>query len=105
MVSEVIREKLLHETRQEVPYTSCVEIRKFEVLDDHVAILCDLIVDKESQKPIVIGNAGTRTRKIRVSAEKELRDYFEMPVSLELFVRVERNWRQKRKFLDQLDSF
>ena len=104
MVSETVREKLLHETREEVPYTSCVEIRKFDATEKEVNVLCDIVVDKPSQKPIVIGRQGARIRQIRLAAEKELRAYFELPVHLELFVRVERNWRQKRRFLDQLGS-
>ncbi len=104
MVSETVREKLLHETRQEVPYTSCVEIRKYEASDERLDVMCDIIVDKPSQKPIVIGHRGERIKKIRKAAERDLRKHFEIPVHLELFVRVEKNWRMKRRFLDQLDS-
>jgi len=100
-VAEVIREKLLQETRDEIPYTSFVEIRSMEITDDEVDILCDIVVERPSQKPIVIGRQGRKIGTIRRSALKELKAYFDRPVHLELFVRVERNWRQKQRFMNQ----
>lgn len=105
MISETVREKLLQETRDEIPYTSFVEIRRMESSDDGVEILCDIVVEKQSQKPIVIGRRGSRIGVIRKNARKELEAYFERPVHLELFVRVEQNWRRKKRFLGQLNAF
>ncbi len=105
MVSEIVREKLLIETRDEIPYTTFVEIRRMETTEQTVEILCDIVVEKQSQKPIIIGRRGSRIGLIRKNARRELETYFEKPVTLELFVRVEQNWRRKKRFLGQLNTF
>ncbi len=100
-ISEIIREKILKETRDELPYTTFVEIRKLTIEEDNVEIFCDIVVEKKSQKPILVGHQGKFIKKIREASLKELKEYFEKPVDLNLFVRVEKNWRQKQKYLAQ----
>jgi len=100
-ISEVIREKILKETRDELPYTTFVEIRQLTIEEDNVEIFCDIVVEKKSQKPIMVGNQGKFIKKIRVAAHAELKEYFERHVDLNLFVRVEKNWRQKQRYLSQ----
>ncbi len=102
-IAEIVREKILKETRDELPYTTFVEVRKIEHFDDYVEIFCDIIVEKKSQKPILIGKGGNMIKKIRKESEAELREYFGKEVSLELFVRVEKMWRQKGKYLQQFN--
>ncbi len=102
-ISETIREKVLKYTRDELPYTTFVEVRKIEHFDDYVEIFCDIIVEKKSQKPILIGKGGNMIKKIRKESERELMEYFGKEVSLELFVRVEKMWRQKGKYLQQFN--
>ena len=102
-IAEIVREKVLKETRDELPYTTFVEVRKIEHFDDYVEIFCDIIAEKKSQKPILIGKGGNMIKKIRKESEAELREYFGKEVSLELFVRVEKMWRQKGKYLQQFN--
>ncbi|PJB80400.1 MAG: GTPase Era, partial [Acidobacteria bacterium CG_4_9_14_3_um_filter_49_7] len=83
-VSEVIREKVLQETRQEIPYCTFVDIRVMKVEDTHVEIMADIAVERKSQKPIMVGHQAAMIKKIRKLAEKELKIYFEKPVELEL---------------------
>ncbi len=100
-VAEIVREKILKYTRDELPYTTYVEVRKIDKFEDYVEIFCDIIVEKKSQKPILIGKGGSMIKKIRVESEEELREFFGKEISLELFVRVEKMWRQKGKYLQQ----
>ena len=100
-VSEVIREKVLQETRQEIPYCTFVDIRVMKVEDTHVEIMADIAVERKSQKPIMVGHQAAMIKKIRKLAEKELKIYFEKPVELELFVVVKENWRQKSQYMNR----
>ncbi len=102
-IAEIVREKVLKETRDELPYTTYVDVRKIEHNDDYVEIFCDIIVERKSQKPILIGKGGNMIKKIRKASESELKEYFGKEVSLELFVRVEKMWRQKGKHLQQFN--
>ncbi|NOY21986.1 MAG: GTPase Era, partial [Acidobacteria bacterium] len=100
-VSEIIREKVLQETRQEIPYCTFVDIRVFKDEENHVEIMADIVVERKSQKPILIGHQASMVKKIRKMAEKELKAYFEKPVELELFVVVKENWRQKSQYMNR----
>ncbi len=100
-VSEIIREKVLQETRQEIPYCTFVDIRVFKDEENHVEIMADIVVERKSQKPILVGHQASMVKKIRKMAEKELKAYFEKPVELELFVVVKENWRQKAKYMNR----
>ncbi len=100
-VSEIIREKVLQETRQEIPYCTFVDIRVFKDEGNYVEIMADVAVERKSQKRIVVGSQASMIKKIRKLAEKELKEYFEKPVHLELFVVVKENWRQKPQYMNR----
>ncbi|NOZ13568.1 MAG: GTPase Era [Acidobacteria bacterium] len=102
-VSEIIREKILQETRQEIPYCTFVDVRVLKEEENHVEIMADIAVERKSQKPILVGKQANMIKKIRKMAEKELTEYFEKPVELELFVVVKKNWRQKPQFLNRFN--
>jgi GTP-binding protein Era len=90
IISEIVREQIIYNTKQEVPYASgvFVEAKKFEkgLLDIHASI----VVEKESQKPIIIGKGGTMIKKIGTLARKELLDIYDCKINLKLFVKVEK---------------
>ena len=88
---EIIREKIFLILKQEVPYSSAVEIENIEQNDDDVFISAKIAVPRESHKKIIIGSGGKNIKKIRKSSEKELKTFFKKKVRLELFVKVE-NW-------------
>ena len=100
-ISELIREKVLQETRQEIPYCTFVDVRVFKNEENHVEIMADIAVERKSQKPILVGKQASMIKKIRKLSEKELKAYFEKPVQLELFVVVKENWRQKPQYMNR----
>ncbi len=98
LVSEIIREKIFHLTEQEVPYATHVEVRKFDETDREkpgggiVRIFADVVVERPTQKGIVIGKGGSMLKRIGTLARKELQEVLSCRVHLELFVKVERDW-------------
>lgn len=101
-VAELIREKVLQKTEEEVPHSVAIVIEKKEETESKVFISALIVVERTSQKAILIGKQGTMIRNIRMSAQKELKDKFKKRVELELFVRVEKNWRNRTAKLQQL---
>ena len=103
LVAEIIREKLFHLTEQEIPYSACIEIRQFdeEERDSQslVRIYADVIVERPSQKGIVIGKGGEMLKRIGTLARKEIQGLLGCRVYLELFVKVERNWTKSSRGL------
>lgn len=96
-ICEIVREKILFFTKEEIPHSVAIvlENRKEDHNEIHVQLL--VIVDRQSQKGILIGKQGSMIRKIRLAAQKELKQKFQKKVNLELYVRVERNWRNKEQ--------
>ena len=96
LVSEIVREKIFHLTEQEVPYATHVVVRQFDesARDDKglIRIHADIVVERESQKGIVIGRGGEMLKRIGTLARKELVEVLGARIYLELFVRVERDW-------------
>ncbi|MEN0064500.1 MAG: GTPase Era [Myxococcota bacterium] len=100
LVAEIIREKIFHLTEQEVPYSTHVVIRQFDESQREgaprnpgiVRIFADIVVEKESQKGIIIGRGGEMLKRIGTLARKELVELLDSRTYLELFVRVERDW-------------
>ena len=91
--SEIVREKLLQFTHSEIPFSSAVVIDKFEEPAEGKGILrlyCSIVVDRESQKPIIVGKGGEMIKKIGVAAREELEAFFSTKVYLDLHVRVTR---------------
>ena len=102
-IAEIIRERIIAHTRDEVPhaiYVSYEDSRKLE--DGSLEASYDLVAERDSQKGILIGKAGSMIRMIREEAEKELGEIFDYPVHLRLQVRVDPDWRKDDKRLNDL---
>lgn len=98
-IGELIREKVLHFTEQEVPHATAVLVEERRKEDDHIYIRALILVEKQGQKGIIIGKQGRMIQKIRKISEKEISSLLQEPVELELFVRVEESWREKEKLI------
>jgi GTP-binding protein Era len=98
---ELIREKILQKTHEEIPHSIAVVLEKKEIVKNKMYLNFLVIVDRDSQKGILIGKQGSMIRDIRLSAAKEIRDKVGMPVNIELYVRVEKNWRNKESKLKE----
>ncbi|WP_207732777.1 MULTISPECIES: GTPase Era [Bacillota] len=101
-IAEIIREKVLYKTEEEVPHSVAVVIEKKEETDTKIFIQALIVVERTSQKSILIGKQAEMIRKIRLAAQKELKEKFQKRVELELYVRVEKNWRNRSSKLQQL---
>ena len=103
-VTELIREQVLQHTRAELPFSSAVTIDKFDEADDNglLRLYCTIVVERESQKPIVIGRGGEMIKAIGTAARKELEAFFDTRVFLDLRVKVRAEWREDERMLDQL---
>jgi GTP-binding protein Era len=103
LVSEIIREKIIRHTRQELPWATAVLIDRFEEGEELTRIYAAVVVEKESQKAIVIGAGGQRIKQIGMDARRELQKLFPPKIFLELFVKVEPHWRDDRRVVAALD--
>lgn len=103
LASEIIREKVIQHTRQELPYVTAVLIDRFEESETITRIYATILVERESQKPIVIGGAGNLVKQIGTEARLELEKLFPPKVFLGLDVKVEPEWRDNRSVLASLD--
>jgi len=102
LVAEVIREKLTIALRQEIPYGLTVQIERFERDEHGIAINAVIWVERDSQKGIVVGKGGGQLKKVGRSARLELKEQFQQPVHLELWVKVKDNWADNEKDLLRL---
>jgi len=103
LAAEVIREKAILTTRQEVPHAIAVLIDKFEETPKILRISATIYVEREGQKGILIGERGATMKKIGTAARKELEQILGAKIFLELFVKVMTNWRQNSAMVKQLD--
>jgi len=103
LASEIIREKVIRHTRQELPYVTAVLIERFEEGETITNIYATIVVEKDSQRPIIIGAGGQQIKQIGTEARKELEKLFPPKVFLELFVKVEPHWRDSRAVVSSLD--
>ncbi|HVA00431.1 MAG TPA: GTPase Era [Terriglobia bacterium] len=101
--SEIIRESVIRNTRQELPYVSAVLMDDFEESQTLTRIEATILVERESQKPIIIGEGGSRIKQIGIEARRELEKIFPPKVFLQLFVRVEPHWRDDSSVVAALD--
>ena len=101
IVSELIREKVLHLTREEIPHSIAVMVEKISTENEgrSVHIHATIIVERDSQKGIVIGKQGKMLKEVGIRARKDIENLFGSKVFLELWVRVEKNWRDKASYL------
>lgn len=102
MVSEIVREKLLNDTIEEVPHSIACNCVGYEEKKDIVNILVDIIVDKDSIKKIVIGKGGSRLKKVGILAREEIEKMVGKKVYIELYVKTIKNWKDKEKYLLEL---
>lgn len=96
VVCELIREKVLLNTSEEIPHSVAVTIDRFKESDKIIDIHATIVVERLSQKKIIIGAKGAMIKKIGTEARKDIKNFLGLPVYLELFVKVEYNWRNKK---------
>ena len=104
LLSELVREQVLQRTKEEIPHSVAVNIEKLEKLrrkekNDLTAILATIVVERKSQKGILIGKGGVMLKEIGASARKNMMKLIDGPIYLELFVKVVPNWRKKESKL------
>ena len=103
LVAELIRERVLVETGQEVPYAVAVKVEQFESGTKLTRIAAAIYCEREGQKAILIGKGGAMLKRIGTSARKQIERLLGTKVFLELFVKVRENWRSSEAALDELD--
>lgn len=103
LASEIIREKVISHTRQELPYVTAVLIDDFEEGEAITKIYATIVVERDSQRPIIIGAGGQQIKQIGTEARRELEKLFPPKVFLELFVKVAPHWRDDRSVVAALD--
>ena len=104
-VAEIVREQVLQLTHDELPFSTAVVVDKFDEAADEgkrVDLYCTILVDRESQKPIVIGKGGSMIKQIGTAARVELEDYLEKHVYLDLHVKVKSEWRDDERLLEEI---
>ena len=94
-VTEIIREKILLNYDKEVPYSTEVIVEKFDEKEGAIHIMAVIYVERDSQKGILIGKGGAKLKKVGTDARKDIEAFFDKRVYLELFVKVESNWRNR----------
>ena len=105
LAGEIVREKLLQFTRDEIPFSSAVIVERFEEPQGPRGILglyCTIVVDRESHKPIVVGRSGEMIKRIGTAAREDLEKFFATRVFLDLHVRVKAEWREDERVLKDL---
>jgi GTP-binding protein Era len=104
LAAEIIREKVFLKTGQEIPYACAVLIESFKEDSDRgmVTIHATIVVEKDSQKGIVIGKGGSKLQEIGTAARKEIEELIGLKVVLKLWVKVRKNWSQDERFLKEL---
>ena len=100
--AEIIREKILQIYDKEIPYAVEVAVEQFKEDEGHIHIMAIIYVERDSQKGIVIGKGGSALKKVGSLARKDIEAFFEKKVYLELYVKVEKDWRNKE---NKLKSF
>lgn len=103
LAAEWIREKILEQTRQEVPHAVAVLVERWEQTPNLLRIAATIYVEKDGQKAIVIGAGGQMLKKIGTAARREMETLFGRKIFLELFVKVRPHWREDLRLLAELD--
>ena len=98
-VTEIVREKLLLNYDKEIPYSTEVIVEKFDEKEGAIHIMCVIYVERDSQKGILIGKGGEKIKKIGIEARKDIEKFFGKSVYLQLFVKVEKDWRNRENKL------
>lgn len=103
LAAEIVREKLIQATRKELPYVTAILVESFEETERLTRIHATILVERASQKAIVIGEKGERIKSVGTAARLELEKRFGQKVYLELFVKVAPRWRDDTRLIDSLD--
>jgi len=103
MAAEIIREQVLRETSEEVPYAVTVLIEQFEQLPKLTRIAAAIFCERQGQKAILIGQRGQMLKKLGTAARQQIERMLGTRVFLELFVKVRSSWRESREFVEELD--
>jgi GTPase len=103
LVAEIIREKVLLDTREEVPYATTVMIERYVEESRLTRIAAVIFCEREGQKAILIGKGGMVLKKIGTEARHDIEKLIGTKVFLELFVKVRENWRDSKQFVEELD--
>lgn len=98
-VTEIIREKILLYYQQEIPYAVEVIVEQFKEEENLIRIKTLIVVERETQKGIIIGHQGQALKKVGMMARKDIERFFEKKIFLEIFVKVEEDWRNREKLL------
>jgi GTP-binding protein Era len=99
--AELIREKIFELTNEEIPYHATVMVREFQEKTTLTKIVADIIVHRETQKVILIGQGGSMIKRLGTEARASIEDFIGRKVFLELFVKVRPKWRESELFLDE----
>jgi GTPase len=103
LAAEIIREKAILATREEVPHSIAVLVDSFDESEKILRIRATIYVEKDGQKGILIGKGGEMMKKVGTDARRELEEMLGIKIFLELFVKVQPNWRQRGPLVKQLD--
>ncbi len=98
-VTEIIREKLLLNYDKEIPYSTEVLVEKFDEKENSIHIMSVIYVERDSQKGIIIGKGGEKIKKVGIEARHDIEKFFGKRVFLEIFVKVEKDWRNRENKL------
>lgn len=103
LAAEIVREKILETTGEEIPYVTAVVTEKWEeVREDFTRIYCAIFVERPTQKKIIIGRGAERLKQIGMRARHDIEKLLDHRCHLELFVKVEEDWRDKEHLLDEM---
>ena len=101
-ISEIIREKILTHFKQEIPYSCEVVVESYDVEPTIVKIRAEIRVARDSQKQIVIGSGGSMIKRVGTDARKDIEQFIGQKVFLDLYVRVDKDWRDDEVKLRRL---
>lgn len=102
IITELVREKVLRETEDEVPHSVTCYLEEYEEDKEIISMSILIIVDRDNLKKIIIGKNGNMLKKIGTSSRLELEEYFSKKVYLKLYVKTIKNWRDREKYLQEL---
>jgi len=103
MVSEIVREKIMRSTKEEIPHSIAVQVIKWKEREDGVIFIsCNIYVERDSQKAIIIGKKGEMLKTIGSEARREIERLLQAKTYIELWVKVKKHWRNDEQLLKDL---
>ncbi|HEX7315229.1 MAG TPA: GTPase Era [Pyrinomonadaceae bacterium] len=103
LVAEMVREKILHVTGEEIPYVTAVVTERYEEVSEELTrVYCAIYVERQTQKSIIIGKGGARLKEVGTEARRDIERLLGHKVYLELFVKVEEGWRDSPRALSEM---